>query len=120
MKAKAALLTGALPILLSGIMAAANGAGTTPGEDLFLHKCGICHLAGKTGAQMLERRLGKDLALLHERKDLAGAYIGTVVRQGLAGMPPLTRVELPDAELDSIVRYLTRSRSSADGGAGHE
>jgi mono/diheme cytochrome c family protein len=104
----------------AGNIALADAVQNVEGEDLFLHKCGICHLAGKTGAQMLERRLGKDLALLHERKDLAGAYIGTAVRQGLAGMPPLTRVELPDAELDSIVRYLTRSRSSADGGAGHE
>lgn len=101
-------------------MTSADGGGSTPGEDLFMRKCGICHLAGKTGAQMLERRLGGDSALLHERHDLAGAYISTVVRQGLAGMPPLTRVELPDAELDLVVRYLTRSRLSADGGAGHE
>lgn len=120
MKVKPGLLTGALSVFLIGIMASANGAGTTAGEDLFLHKCGICHLAGKTGAQMLERRLGKDLALLHERKDLVDAYISTVVRQGLAGMPPLTRVELPDAELDSIVRYLTRPRFPANGDAGHE
>lgn len=119
MKAKPGLRSGALTILLISFMASVNGAGLTQGEGLFLRKCGICHLEGKTGAQMLERRLGKDLALLHKRNDLAGAYIGTVVRQGLAGMPPLTRVELPDAELDSIVRYLTRSGPSASG-AGHE
>jgi mono/diheme cytochrome c family protein len=86
------------------------------GANLFAQKCGICHGEGKTGAQMLARRLGAERALLAERADLVAPYVRTVVRHGLAGMPPLTRVELPDTELDAIAAYLTRPRpaSAAD------
>lgn len=103
---------GALLFMVGCACVAPAARGDQSGAQLFEQKCGICHVAGKTGAQMLERRLGKERALLAERRDLATIYIHTVVRHGLAGMPPLTRVELPDAELEAIVAYLTRSRPS--------
>lgn len=99
-------------LVLVGGARTASAEGTQSGAQLFEQKCGICHFAGKTGAQMLERRLGKERALLAERRDLATVYIHTVVRHGLAGMPPLTRVELPDAELEAIAAYLTRQQRS--------
>jgi hypothetical protein len=62
---------------------------------------------------MLGRRLGKERALLAERTDLAGDYVRQVVRRGLLGMPPFTRVDLSDAELVHVVAYLTRPRLPA-------
>jgi mono/diheme cytochrome c family protein len=81
------------------------------GEILFVAHCGICHLQMGPGTIMLGRRLGPDHALLDERLDLDAAYIKQVVRVGIGGMPPQTRVDLPDAELDSVAAYLTRPAS---------
>lgn len=61
---------------------------------------------------MLARRLGKDRSLLAGRTDLTAPYIRQVVRWGLVNMPRLTRVELPEAELDAVVAYLTRERGA--------
>lgn len=58
---------------------------------------------------MLTRRLGKDKAPLDERNDLDSDYVCLVVRNGIVSMPPLTRVELTDSELDLIVEFLTRT-----------
>jgi hypothetical protein len=60
---------------------------------------------------MLERRLGADHALLDERLDLNGDYIKNVVREGIGSMPPQTRVDLTNTELDAVVSYLTRPAS---------
>ena len=46
---------------------------------------------------------------LKKLNDFNGDYIRTVVRQGLNAMPSETRAEVTDAELDAIVRYLTRN-----------
>jgi mono/diheme cytochrome c family protein len=80
------------------------------GGQLFERRCGVCHLKGQTGTNMLERRLGAQRALLAERTDLTPEYIRFVVRQGLVNMPRLTRVELPDAELEAISAWLRRPR----------
>ncbi|MXO66826.1 c-type cytochrome [Altericroceibacterium endophyticum] len=79
-------------------------------EALFLRKCGICHSKGGTGTMMLERRLGAENALLAERTDLTPEYIAAVVRHGLNSMPPITRVELTDAQLRDVSFYLTGQR----------
>jgi Cytochrome C oxidase, cbb3-type, subunit III len=76
-------------------------------EEAFFTDCGYCHLQGGTGTLMMSRRLGEAKGLLTERGDLAGDYIRFVVRHGLLSMPALTRVEVTDAELDGIVRFLT-------------
>jgi hypothetical protein len=57
---------------------------------------------------MLGRRLGKERAMLEHRTDLLPELIRHVVRHGIVSMPPLTRVEVTDAELDAIIRHLTR------------
>ena len=98
--------------LWMGVAHAAAGMG--PGEQLFAHKCGICHAAGGTGAIMLGLRLGKDHAVLAVRTDLQAPYIAAIVRMGLRSMPPLTRVEVTDAQLQSIVGYLTRDNPPAE------
>ena len=82
------------------------------GKKLFHAKCGYCHLQGDTGTIMLGFRLGKDKALLEERTDLSADYIRHVARAGIGSMPRLTRIEVPDSELNSIAAYLTRPASA--------
>jgi len=78
------------------------------GGNLFRARCGYCHLAGGTGTIMLARRLGKDRALLAERTDLTVDYVRKITRTGINGMPPHTRIEVPDSELDLIAAYIAR------------
>jgi mono/diheme cytochrome c family protein len=82
------------------------------GNKLFHARCGYCHLAGGTGTIMLGRRLGKDHALLESRTDLTTAYVKKITRVGLNSMPPHTRIEVTDGELDLIAAYLTRPASA--------
>jgi mono/diheme cytochrome c family protein len=82
------------------------------GKVLFNARCGYCHLAGGTGTLMLGRRLGKDKALLASRTDLSAEYIKKITRVGINSMPPHTRIEVPDSELDLIAIYLTRPESA--------
>ena len=97
-------------VLLTGTAAAAD---VTGGQQLFTLKCGPCHAAGGTGSLMLERRLGRERALLAERTDLPPVYVSVIVRSGLRSMPALTRVEVTDAQLDAITAYLVRPRLPA-------
>jgi hypothetical protein len=48
-------------------------------------------------------------ALLVNRTDLTQSYVKAVVRNGKVAMPPLSRVEVTDAELDSIARHLGKA-----------
>ena len=86
----------------------AVAAEPAPGEALFVHRCAMCHRDGGTGTFMLGRRLGPERALLERRADLVPDYVRTVVRGGLNSMPPLSRVEVPDADLAAIAAYLAR------------
>lgn len=82
------------------------------GEKLFHARCGYCHLAGGTGTIMLGRRLGNDRALLAERTDLTPEYVKKITRVGLNSMPPHTRIEVTDGELDLIAAYIARPASA--------
>ena len=94
----------------SPIAAVMFGSGSSDqGEALFGRECAFCHVGKSTGALMLGRRLGKDNADLTKRTDLEADYVKAVIRNGLVNMPPFSRVELTDAELDAIAVYLTRN-----------
>jgi mono/diheme cytochrome c family protein len=82
------------------------------GKAAFTHRCAMCHREGQTGTFILARRLGKEKSLLEQRTDLQPAYIRQVVRSGLVNMPRLSRVEMPDPDLDGVIAYLTVPRSS--------
>jgi len=97
-----------LVALLGSVSFARPPSADTSGRQLFLHHCGICHLPGGTGTFMLGRRLGKDHALLEQRRDLSPAFISLVVRRGIMSMPRFTRVELTDRELHAIGEYLSK------------
>ncbi len=82
-------------------------------EAVFLARCQYCHIELGPGTITIARRLGPEEALLANRTDLTGDYVKTVVRRGLNTMPPMTRVEVSDDELDLIAQYLTRNNSEA-------
>jgi mono/diheme cytochrome c family protein len=82
------------------------------GEKLFHARCGYCHLAGGTGTIMLDRRLGKDRSLLAQRTDLTADYVKKITRVGINGMPPHTRIEVPDTELELIAAFIARPASA--------
>lgn len=82
------------------------------GERLYGRECAFCHVGRNTGTIMLQKRLPPGTpAQIHERTNLPAAYVRLVVRNGLVNMPPLSRAELSDAELDLIAQWL------ADGGS---
>lgn len=80
-------------------------------KQAFDARCAKCHAESGTGTFMLGRRLGQDRAMLERRTDLPPALIRHVVRNGIVSMPPITRVEVTDQELDAIVRHLTRKQN---------
>jgi mono/diheme cytochrome c family protein len=84
------------------------------GRALFSNLCGSCHLLGGMGTnvitqQMLAAKRPPAQALLETRTDLEADYVASVVRHGKGSMPPLSRVEVTDVELQSIAAYLDRS-----------
>jgi mono/diheme cytochrome c family protein len=85
------------------------------GEALFQNRCGACHLAGGMGTNLLiKQRIAAgeppETALLTKRTDLTADYVKSVARMGKAAMPPQTRVDITDAELDSIAAYLGKGK----------
>lgn len=99
------------PLALVALIAAAPGVAaeaSRSGEQIFTHRCGMCHREGGTGTFTLARRLGAERSLLEKRTDLQPEYVRYVVRWGLVNMPRISRVELPDADLDALTRYLAK------------
>lgn len=81
----------------------------------FEHACGYCHLPGGMGSnlltkQMLMMKRPPSDGVLTNRKDLSAAYVKAVVRNGKGAMPPQTRVDLTDAELNVVAAYLAKGR----------
>lgn len=92
-------------------VAQAQGAAPEAGPQaaaLVERKCALCHGPGGTGTMMLGLRLGKERALLTQRRDLTADFVRAIVRSGLRSMPPFTRVELTDSELTLIADYLSQ------------
>jgi cytochrome c5 len=113
----AILLFGAM-VLSTSFAATASVTSPAPeatrGRAVFERRCGVCHLAGQTGAEILARRLGREKSLLAARTDLVPAYVRLVVRTGLMNMPRISRVEIPDPDLDAIIAYLVRPRTTPE------
>lgn len=84
------------------------------GEALFSNKCGYCHLTGGMGTNLVTKQRvaageAPELGLLANRKDLTADYVKTVVRLGKGAMPRQTKVDITDAELDSVAGYLGKA-----------
>jgi mono/diheme cytochrome c family protein len=89
----------------------------TPGRNggaLFSHQCGYCHLPGGMGTNLLVKQQiaagqPREMGLLANRTDLTADYVKAVVRMGKGAMPRQTKVDVSDAELDSIAAYLGKA-----------
>lgn len=79
----------------------------TSGAELFGEKCGMCHRTGGMGTGILARRMTPELALLENRSDLQAPFIETVTRSGFGIMFPISRGEVSDAQLQTIIEHLT-------------
>jgi hypothetical protein len=55
--------------------------------------------------------MSAELALLENRDDLQGPYIETVMRNGIGIMFPISRGEVSDKQLQTIVSYLAEKES---------
>ena len=86
----------------------ARAAEAPDGAKLFRQRCALCHAEGGFGASMLGRHRGPDKALLERRADLTPDIVRLAVRRGTGSMPPFSRVELTEPELQAIAGYLTR------------
>lgn len=80
-------------------------------ESIYLHACGYCHLPAGMGTNLVTKQrvaMGEtpEMGLLTNREDLTADYVKQVVRQGKAAMPPQTRVDITDAELDEVAEWL--------------
>jgi mono/diheme cytochrome c family protein len=85
------------------------------GAALYSSNCGYCHLVGGMGTNLLTKQriaagAPPESALLVNRTDLQADYIKTVVRMGKGAMPHQTKVDITDAELDSVAAYLAKAK----------
>jgi mono/diheme cytochrome c family protein len=114
-KAADAAPAGPPPFQMRAVVPAGDRLSTgQDGAALYSNRCGACHLAGGMGTNMLTRQrvmagLPPDSGLLANRNDLTQTYVKFVVRQGKRAMPGLTRVEVTDAELDAIAKFLGKA-----------
>ncbi len=84
------------------------------GKTLFEVHCGYCHLLGGMGTNLLTKQrmmMGEtpDKGLLANRTDLTADYVKSVVRMGKGAMPAQTRVDVTDAELQAVAKYLGKA-----------
>jgi mono/diheme cytochrome c family protein len=94
----------------SGDRLVAGGSGAA----LFSNRCGACHLDMGMGTNLLTKQMmmaerPPSDGLLANRTDLTSDYVKSVVRMGKNAMPRLSRVEVTDAELDSIAKHLGKA-----------
>lgn len=80
------------------------------GKRLFQVRCGACHAKYEFGAGALRTLRGPENELLEARKDLQAEYVRQVARTGFRNMPRLTRLDVGDAELETIAAYLAKSQ----------
>jgi mono/diheme cytochrome c family protein len=83
----------------------------TADEALFVEKCSMCHRQMGMGTVSLARRVPSDRAMLEKRTDLTVDFVKVVARRGLTNMPRISRIEVDDAQLDRIARYLAKGTS---------
>jgi len=103
------------PYILRAI--APEGDRLNPGRDgksVFEAQCGYCHLVGGMGTNLLTKQQmmagnSPAMGVLSNRQDLTVDYVKTVVRMGKGAMPQQTKVDITDAELDAVAKYLGKA-----------
>lgn len=88
-------------------------AAAATGEDVFARHCAMCHadtsLAPGTMA-LAQRTEGSDRVLEQRKGGVPEEYVKQVVRAGMNRMPPLTRMDVSDRDLDAVASYLAGQR----------
>jgi mono/diheme cytochrome c family protein len=82
------------------------------GRAVYTRWCAPCHAAGIThpGTNALTvKYAGVKSGVLLDWKDVTPQYVAGIVRGGIAVMPPFRKVEISDAELDALARFLARN-----------
>jgi len=82
------------------------------GRAVYTRWCAPCHAVGVThpGTNALTvKYAGVKSGVLLEWRDLPAPVVAGIVRTGIAVMPPFRKVEIGDAELDALARYLARN-----------
>lgn len=112
----------ALTLLAIGLIAAPAASlakpkpATVDGKAAFAHRCGVCHRDMGMGTLAVSRRMGFGMgpdmvkAWLENRNDLTADYVVSAIRNGVNSMPPLSRVEVSDADAAAIGRYLAKKK----------
>lgn len=106
------LIAGALTLLpfvgALDAVATAESRAEVNGRDLYVERCGGCHLEGGFGTRVLQRRVPEGQAELQRREVLPSSFIVLAVRGGVGSMPQMRPAELSDADLSAISRYLEK------------
>lgn len=84
------------------------------GKAVFEAQCGYCHLVGGMGTNLLTKQQmmagnPPEKGVLANRDDLTADYVTTVVRMGKGAMPQQTKVDITDAELNAVAKYLGKA-----------
>jgi mono/diheme cytochrome c family protein len=104
-----------MAVILTSPGSGGDEAHPMPEEGWMLYEqhCAACHDAGPghPGTMKLTE-LGRTHPPLIGRSDLVAAYIRMIVRNGLVEMPPFRPTELTDADLDSLIAYLSSTMTA--------
>ena len=103
------LIVASLLLAFAQVKAADVSSQQEQGQMLFAKHCTACHGERGFATAQIEKRIGKEQAMLERRTDLNEVLIKHVVRHGIKSMPWFTRVELSDADAATIAVYLTRN-----------
>jgi mono/diheme cytochrome c family protein len=106
------LALGAVLLLASHAILAADASEVQRGHAAFEHICAACH-----GPDLHEGRLlpgtqslsvkyhGVRPAALEQRTDLTAPYVTYIIRHGSYGMPFFRKTEVSDADMQAIAAY---------------
>ena len=80
------------------------------GLKIYTKWCEQCHMDSPfaPGTIQLRQSRGVDKAVILKRDDLNPDYVRQLVRNGFAGMPNFRRTEISDAELEMLIKHLTK------------
>ena len=100
----AGLLTVSMLMGIPGVVV----ADSSTGKRVFAQWCDACHMDSPfaPGTIQLKQTRGANRAVVEKRTDLTEPLVRSFVRSGFAGMPKFRRMEISDADLDALVKYL--------------
>ena len=91
------------------IAVAAQGAGSSQGEELFQEKCAICHGADGKGNGPAAAAFGKHPADFTKPSFWQGNVDQKISDTIRNGHPPMPAFSLPPEEIQAIIKYMKQS-----------